>query len=148
VARSNVSFLLRQISEHDRQAIMLDAKRDLSVHAALSHHSQHGEFPKIWAIDEAARCYLMRLPAMTAEEVGCPPYLFCADGSFLRFWRDGWFGNHFFFQDRKVIENPRMAAWTTQILEAFVVYGAEGNGPLNAKGDPEFSVSPAFGVRP
>lgn len=133
-----MTYVLKNISQKDREKILNDARSDTRILQNLEHaiRADVNQFPRVWAIDVARDCYVYRRPSLVREDSIKTRLSFFYSGTFYDVFVPNMFGNEVDIRcSKELFETLR-----SEIGSAISVFGRGGNGSscLDEPIDPTF----------
>ncbi|WP_250656913.1 hypothetical protein [Alkalimarinus coralli] len=139
-----MTYVLEPISLEDQNKIIDDAISDPEKLSLLSFLRKEGQFSKNWAINKKVGNYLFLVPEIVRTDTMYSRFFVLIDGSWFEVYVDSLFGNKAAIKGGANLVAELRGEIEEELMQAFVVYGRFGKGPLNEFGKPEFEIIPEF----
>ena len=138
-----MSYMLENITQEDRGRIIADAAGDPQTQMHLMNAQLIDAFARTWAIDRARGCYLFFAPRLVPEDSWSHPFYLRVADKMYRIESESQIGYRMRFSEKR-FPVALLHDLLDEIRAALAVYGAWGEGPLNADKEPQYHVKPQF----
>jgi hypothetical protein len=139
-----MTYQLLPITDLDREKIRQDAGLDSDKQKQIEYGIRTASFPKNWAVNETGDCYLMKMPAVNRFEEADRPFYAFVNNRMYKINRVQGEPLAIYFAEEQLPAEPELEAAKAEIIAAFAVYGAHGNGLVNGAGYPTTVFVPVF----